>query len=115
MRIALFYGSEDFVLKPLKDAEILAIIDEEQRIVEQYENPAPELGEEVAVQGVIELGASAIIVKDDTLSDSAYKSLKGHVKFMMTDLKDLYQVLDNLDEVKSTAADKLEKMEVKQS
>ena len=45
MRIAVFYGSQDFVLMPLKSADILAIIDEEQKVVEQYENPAPEFGE----------------------------------------------------------------------
>ncbi len=115
MRIALFYGAEDFVLKPLKDADILAIIDEEQRVVEQYENPAPELGEEAAIQGILELGVAAMIVKDDTLSQKAYGELKGHVKFMTTDLNDLYQVLDHLDEIKGTAKDSIEKMEVKAS
>ena len=111
MRIALFYGGEDLSLKPLKDAEILGVIDEEQRVVEQYENPAPELGEEAAIQGLLELGVSAVIVKDDTLSESAYRELKGHVKFMRTELNDLYQVLDHLEEIKGTATDRLEGLE----
>ncbi len=115
MRIALFYGGEDFVLKPLKDAEILAVIDEEQRVVEQYENPAPELGEEAAIQGILELGVGAVIVKENTLSERAYGELRGHVKFMRTDLNDLYQVLDHLEEIKGTASDRVEGMEQRAS
>jgi predicted Fe-Mo cluster-binding NifX family protein len=115
LRIALFYGAEDFVLRPLKDADVLAIIDEEQKVVEQYENPAPKFGEEAAIQGILELGASAVIVRDDTLSENAYKALKGHVKFMVTELKDLYQILDILDELKSNATDEIKEMEVRQS
>ena len=112
MRIAVFYGSQDFVLMPLRSADILAIIDEEQKVVEQYENPAPEFGEEAAVEGILELGASAVIVRDDTLTQSAYKALKGHVKFMPTNMNNLYEILDKLEEVKSGATDVIEKLEV---
>ena len=35
LRIAIFYGGQDFVLQPLDRAEVLGIIDEEQKVVEQ--------------------------------------------------------------------------------
>lgn len=111
LRIAIFYGGQDFALQPLSRAEVLGIIDEEQKVVEQYENPAPEMGSQAAIEGLIELGAKAVIVRDDTLSQSEYKALKGQVKFMPTQLGNLYDVLEHLEEVKLGAKDQLESLE----
>jgi predicted Fe-Mo cluster-binding NifX family protein len=111
LRIAIFYGGQDFALQPLSRAEVLGIIDEEQKVVEQYENPAPEMGSQAVIEGLIELGAKAVIVRDDTLSQSEYKALKGQVKFMPTQLGNLYDVLEHLEEVKQGAKDQLEGLE----
>jgi predicted Fe-Mo cluster-binding NifX family protein len=111
LRIAIFYGGQDFVLQPLAKAEVLGIIDEEQKVVEQYENPAPETGSEAAIEGLVELGAKAIIVKGDTLTAEEYAALKGRVSFMPTQLNGLYDVLEHLEEIKSGARDRLEELE----
>ena len=110
MRIAVFYDSS-YNLKPMPEAEILAVIDEEQKVVEQYENPAPEMGLDAAVDGVLVLGAQALIVGEGTLPKEAYDALKGRVVFMPTKYKDLYQILDNLDEVKGAATETISSME----
>ncbi len=118
LRIAIFYGGQDFVLQPLDRAEVLGIIDEEQKVVEQYENPALEMGSEAALEGILELGAEAIIVKDDTLTADEYKELKEHAKsegkslsFMSTSFSNLYDVLEHLEEVKRGAKDSIDKLE----
>mgnify|MGYP001770718793 FL=1 len=110
MRIAVFYDSS-YHLRPIPEAEILAVIDEEQKVVEQYENPAPEMGLEAAIDGILVLGAQALIVGEGTLPKEAYEALKGKVLFMPTKYKDLYQILDNLDEVKGAATETVSSIE----
>ena len=110
LRIAVFYDSS-YRLRPIQEAEILAVIDEEQKVVEQYENPALEMGLEAAIDGIFVLGAQALIVGEGTLPKEAYEALKGRVLFMPTSYKDLYQILDNLDEVKRAATETVSSME----
>ncbi len=113
MRIAVFYD-QDYKLRPLMEASILGVIDEEQKVIEQYENPALEMGEEAAIEGLRLLGVKAIVVNRDTLSSSAYRALKGSLLFMLTSYTDLYQLIDKLEEVKGSAKSSIEFMEGQQ-
>ncbi|MGC8573048.1 MAG: hypothetical protein C0171_03220 [Caldisphaera sp.] len=107
MRIALVYD-EGQNLKPLDEGEILAIIDEEQEVVEQYENPGFKIGKDVTMDAIIQLGAQAIIVKHGYLDQKSYDLSKGHLAYMLIDqYNTLTEIIENLDDVKSLAVEEL--------
>ncbi|AFZ70448.1 hypothetical protein Calag_0703 [Caldisphaera lagunensis DSM 15908] len=107
MRIALVYDEEQN-LKPLDEGEILAIIDEEQEVVEQYENPGFKIGKDVTMDAILQLGAQAVIVKQGYLDQKSYDLSKGHLSYMLINKYDtLTDIIENLDDVKSKAIDEL--------
>jgi len=98
MRIAVTYD-KDRILRPLDEAEIIGIIDEEKREVEQYENPG--IGSKEATMDVIlQIGADAIIVKPQFLCPGSYYMSYGKLKYIVTNAKTLEDVLNNLEEIK---------------
>ncbi|MEB3692540.1 MAG: hypothetical protein G5Z43_000478 [Caldisphaeraceae archaeon] len=111
MRIALVYDEKQ-VLKPLDEGEILGIIDEERKVVEQYENPGFNKDKESTMNAIIQLGAQAIIVKDDSLDKASYEMSRGHIVYYpISKYNNLYDVIENLNDVKSNPQEKLPYME----
>ncbi len=111
MRIALVYDEKQ-VLKPLDEGEILGIIDEERKVVEQYENPGFNKDKESTMNAIIQLGAQAIIVKDDSLDKASYEISRGHILYYsISKYNNLYDVIENLNDVKSNPQEKLSYME----
>ncbi|MFP3144764.1 MAG: hypothetical protein RXQ93_07110 [Caldisphaera sp.] len=110
MRIALVYD-ETQNLKPLDEGEILAIIDEEQEVVEQYENPGFKVGKDVTMDAIMQLGAQAVIVKHGYLDQKSYGLSKGHLSYMLINqYNTLTEIIENLDDVKAKAIDELNEL-----
>ncbi|EHP70848.1 MAG: hypothetical protein RXS23_02095 [Metallosphaera yellowstonensis] len=107
MRIALTYDKNQN-LKPLEESEIIAIIDEEKREVEQYENPAYGMSKEATMAAILELGPEAIVVKPQFLCPGSYMMSYGQVKYIPTNYSTLKEILDHLEEVKKNIRDDLE-------
>ncbi|PMP91763.1 MAG: hypothetical protein C0171_02100 [Caldisphaera sp.] len=111
MRIALVYD-ENQNLKPLDEGEILAVIDEEQEVVEQYENPGFKVGKEVTMDAVLQLNAQAIIVKNGDLDQKSYDLSKGHLSYMLiSKYQTLQDIIENLDDVKNSTQEKINELE----
>ncbi|AHC50882.1 hypothetical protein SUSAZ_01980 [Sulfolobus acidocaldarius SUSAZ] len=109
MRIAVTYDRE-YNLKPLDEAEIIGIIDEEKKEVEQYENAG--MGSKEATMDII-LNAinpppEAIIVGKQFLCPGSYMMSHGRIKYVPTELKTLNDVLNNLETVKKNMTEELE-------
>ena len=106
MRIAVTYDKE-FNLKPLDEAEIIGIIDEEKREVEQYVNPGVG-SKEMTMDAILSLQPDAIIVGKGFLCPGSYMMSIGRIKYIPTDLKTLNEVLDNLESLKGDMMEDLE-------
>jgi predicted RNase H-like HicB family nuclease len=106
MRIAVTYD-KNYNLKPLDEAEIIGIIDEEKKEVEQYENPG--IGSKEATMDVIlQLNAEAIIVKPQFLCPGSYYMSYGKLKYIPTTVNTLEEVLNNLEEIKKNLKEELD-------
>ncbi|MGC9152504.1 MAG: hypothetical protein ACP5GY_02075 [Vulcanisaeta sp.] len=98
MRIAVTYD-EDFNLRPLDEAEIISIINEETGELEQYENPGIG-GKEVTMSAILSLSPDAIVVGRRFLCPSSYMVPHGKIKYIVTNNKTLQEVLKNLESLK---------------
>ncbi|AAK42754.1 hypothetical protein SULI_02230 [Saccharolobus solfataricus] len=106
MRIALTYDKSQ-ELKPLDQAEIIGIIDEEKREVEQYENPG--IGSKEATMSVIlDLNADAIVVGPKFLCPGSYMMSYGRLRYIPTKYGNLKDVLEHLEEIKKNMKEELE-------
>jgi hypothetical protein len=95
-------------LKPLDEAEIIALIKEDERFVEQYENPAYGMSKEATMHVILQLQPDAIIVKPQFLCPGSYMMSVGQVKYIVTKYNNLMEVLNNLEEVKKDIRDELD-------
>ncbi|AWR98941.1 hypothetical protein [Metallosphaera hakonensis] len=107
MRIALTYD-KDQNLKPLEESEIIAIIDEEKKEVEQYENPAYAMSKEATMAAILELEPEAIVVKNQFLCPGSYMMSYGRLKYIPTTFNTLKEILDHLEEVKKNIREELD-------
>ncbi|QKR00460.1 hypothetical protein GWK48_08815 [Metallosphaera tengchongensis] len=107
MRIALTYD-KDQNLKPLEESEIIAIIDEEKKEVEQYENPAFQMSKEATMAAILELEPEAIIVKNQFLCPGSYMMSYGKLRYIPTQFNTLKEILEHLEEVKKNIREDLE-------
>ncbi len=106
MRIAVTYDKE-YDLRPLDEAEIIGIIDDEKMEVEQYENPGVG-SKEMTMDTILSLEPDAIIVSKGFLCPGSYMMSLGRIKYIPTDLKTLKDVLNRLEELKSNVKEELE-------
>ncbi|MUM65261.1 hypothetical protein D1867_08430 [Acidianus infernus] len=106
MKIAVTYDKEQN-LKPLDEAEIIGVIDEEKKVVEQYENPAYNVSKEATMGIILDLGVDAIIVKNKFLCPGSYMMSYGRLKYIPTEYNTLQEVLNNLEEVKKKIVEEL--------
>ncbi|QIW23477.1 hypothetical protein EWF20_04450 [Sulfolobus sp. S-194] len=106
MRIVVTYDKE-FNLKPLDEAEIIGLIDEEKKEVEQYENPG--IGsKEMTMDAILSLSPDAIVVSKGFLCPGSYMMSYGRIKYIPTELKTLNDVLNHLEELKKNMKEELE-------
>ncbi|MEJ2775630.1 hypothetical protein DDW09_03065 [Sulfolobus sp. SCGC AB-777_L09] len=106
MRIAVTYDKE-FNLKPLDEAEIIGIIDEEKKEVEQYENPGVG-SKEMTMDAILSLSPDAIVVGKQFLCPGSYMMSYGKIKYIPTNYKTLQDVLNNLETLKKSMSDELD-------
>lgn len=110
MKIALVMDNEHN-LTPLDIGEQLAIIDEEKKVVEVYDNPGfgvPHGGKEMTMDAILQLEAEAVVVKKAFLCPGSYGMSQGRIKYIVTDAKNLDEVISNLPKVKENMKDELE-------
>ncbi|BBD72954.1 hypothetical protein HS1genome_1343 [Sulfodiicoccus acidiphilus] len=107
MKIAVVYDKEK-TLKPLDGGEVLAIIDDEKKVVEQYENPGYQMSKEASMEAILDLGAEAIVVKERFLCPGSYAMSVGRLKYIPSKFDRLNEILDHLEELKKSAAEELE-------
>lgn len=106
MRIAVTYDKE-FNLKPLDEAEIIGLIDEEKKEVGQYENPG--IGsKEMTMDAILSLEPDAIIIKKGFLCPGSYMMSYGRIKYIPTNFSTLKEVLENLEDLKKNIKEDLE-------
>ena len=106
MRIAVTYD-RDFNLRPLDEAEIIGIINEEIGGLEQYENPG--IGsKEVTMSAILSLSPDAIVVSRRFLCPGSYMMSYGKIKYIVTNNKTLQEVLKNLESLKKNLRDDLD-------
>ncbi|EZQ06578.1 MULTISPECIES: hypothetical protein [Acidianus] len=106
MKIAVTYNKEQ-QLRPLEEAEIIGIIDDEKKVVEQYENPAYNMSKEATMSVILDIGADAIVVKNQFLCPGSYMMSYGRLKYIQTQYNSLQEVLEHLNELKSAATEEL--------
>jgi len=110
MKIGLVMD-EDHNLTPLDQGPILAIIDEEKKLVETYENPGygvPHGGKEMAMEAMLTLDAEAVVVKKGFLCPGSYSMSYGRLKYLPTDHQKLEELLNDLEKVKKEALEELD-------
>ncbi|MEM3323936.1 MAG: hypothetical protein QW494_05865 [Metallosphaera sp.] len=107
MRIAVTYDKEQ-TLKPLEEAEIIAIIDEEKKEVKQYENPGYGMSKEMTMHAILELEPEAIVVKNQFLCPGSYMMSYGRLKYIPTQYNSLNDVLQHLEEIKKNIREDLD-------
>ncbi len=107
MKIAVVYDKEQN-LKPLDDGEVLAIIDDEKKVVEQYENPGFQMSKEASMDAILSLGAEAVVVREKFLCPGSYAMSVGRLKYIPSKFTRLKEVLDNLEELKKSSSEELE-------
>ncbi|MGC9105122.1 MAG: hypothetical protein ACP5HQ_01675 [Thermoprotei archaeon] len=95
-------------IKPLDEAEIIALIKEYERVVEQYENSAYGISKEATMHVILQLQPDAIIVGPQFLCPGSYMMSVGQVKYIVTEYDNLVDVLNNLEEVKKNVRDELD-------
>lgn len=106
MKIAVTYD-KDYNLKPLDEAEIIGIINEEKKEVEQYENPGVG-SKEMTMDAILSLEPDAIVVGKQFLCPGSYMMSYGRIKYIPTEYKTLNDVLDHIEELKKNMKDELE-------
>lgn len=107
MKIVATYDSSQN-LKPLDEAEIIGVIDDEKKVVEQYENPANGVSKEATMSVILDLGADAIIVKKQFLCPGSYMMSYGRLKYIPTEYNTLSEVLEHLEELKKRITEELD-------
>ncbi|BCU68398.1 hypothetical protein HS7_18350 [Sulfolobales archaeon HS-7] len=110
MKIGLVMDKEK-TITPLDMGENLAVIDEEKKVVEVYENPGfgiPHGGKEMTMDAMLSLGVEAVVVKKGFLCPGSYSMSLGNVKYLPVNFNKLDDVLQNLEEVKKNAIEELE-------
>jgi len=106
MKIVVTYDKE-FNLKPLDEAEIIGLIDEEKKEVEQYENPGVG-SKEMTMDAILSLSPDAIVVNKGFLCPGSYMMSYGRIKYISTQYTNLNDVLNHLEELKKNIKDELE-------
>ncbi|MCY0859706.1 MAG: hypothetical protein OWQ54_04685 [Sulfolobaceae archaeon] len=106
MRIAVTYDNEHN-LKPLDEADIVGIIDEENKVVEQYENEGKG-SKEMTMGLILNLNADAIIVKERFLCPGSYGMSLGRIRYIPVNAQKLEEVLSKLEEIKKGITDELD-------
>ncbi|ARM74949.1 hypothetical protein [Acidianus manzaensis] len=107
MKIVVTYDKSQN-LKPLDEAEIIGVIDEEKKVVEQYENPASGVSKEATMGVILDLGADAIVVKKQFLCPGSYMMSYGRIKYIPTEYNTLSEVLEHLEDLKTKIAEDLD-------
>ncbi|BBG24659.1 hypothetical protein [Sulfuracidifex tepidarius] len=106
MRIAVTYDKEQN-LKPLDQADLIGVIDEEKKEIEQYENEG--LGsKEATMDLILGLDADAIIVKEGFLCPGSYYMSYGRIKYIPSKYSNLKEIQEHFEEIKKSTRDDLE-------
>ncbi|MCY0850836.1 hypothetical protein [Sulfuracidifex metallicus] len=106
MRVAVTYD-KDQNLKPLDEAELIGIIDDEKKEIEQYENEG--IGsKEATMDLILGLDADAIIVKQGFLCPGSYYMSYGRIKYIPAKYSNLKEIQEHYEEIKKLTKEELD-------
>ncbi|MCL6003530.1 MAG: hypothetical protein M1556_07835 [Candidatus Thermoplasmatota archaeon] len=90
---------------PLDLAELISIVDTDEKKISQYENPGFERvpgGKEITMAAILKLQPDAVVVKEGMMCPGSYRMSVGRIKyahFEEDNLDDILPKLDKVDEI----------------
>ena len=107
MKIAVAHSKENNIV-PLDLAEIISIVDTEEKKISQYENPGFErvpAGKEITMAAILKLQPDAVVVKEGMMCPGSYRMSVGRVKYAHFEEDNLDDILPKLDKVDDALSD----------
>ncbi|MCL4333626.1 MAG: hypothetical protein M1290_02120 [Candidatus Thermoplasmatota archaeon] len=107
MKIAVAH-SKDNSLVPLDLAELISIVDTEEKKISQYDNPGYEKvpgGKEITMAAILRLQPDAVVVKEGMMCPGSYRMSVGRVKYAHFEEENLDEILPKLDKVDEFLSD----------
>ncbi|MCL4446911.1 MAG: hypothetical protein M0Z77_00520 [Thermoplasmatales archaeon] len=104
MKIAVAHSKENGLV-PLDLAELISIVDTDEKKISQYENPGFERvpgGKEITMAAILKLQPDAVVVKEGMMCPGSYRMSVGRIKyahFEEDNLDDILPKLDKVDEI----------------
>lgn len=106
MKIAVAHSKENDLV-PLDLAQLISIVDTEEKKISQYENPGFERvpgGKEITMAAILKLQPDAVVVREGMMCPGSYRMSVGRIKYAHFEegsLDDILPKLDRVDEVLS--------------
>ena len=107
MKIAVAHSKENNIV-PLDLAEIISIVDTEEKKISQYDNPGFERvpgGKEITMAAILKLQPDAVVVKEGMMCPGSYRMSVGRVKYAHFEEDNLDDILPKLDKVDDALSD----------
>lgn len=101
MKIAVVHSKEN-ELVPLDLAELISIVDTDEKKISQYQNPGYEKvpgGKEITMAAVLKLQPDAVAVKEGMMCPGSYRMSVGRIKYAQFDEGNLDGILSKVDKV----------------
>lgn len=95
MKVAVTYG-KDRTMKPLDEAEIIGVIDEEKGTISEKENPGFMMSKEMTMHYILGMGVDAIVVRNGFLCPGSYAMSAGRLKYIVADDEKVDSLLNTL-------------------
>ncbi|MEM0133752.1 MAG: hypothetical protein QXU18_00780 [Thermoplasmatales archaeon] len=107
MKIAVAHSKENNLV-PLDLAEVISIVDTNEKKISQYENPGFERvpgGKEITMAAILKLQPDAVVVKEGMMCPGSYRMSVGRIKYAHFEEENLDDILPKLDKVDEVLSD----------
>jgi predicted Fe-Mo cluster-binding NifX family protein len=107
MKIAVAHSKENDLV-PLDLAEVISIVDTEEKKISQYQNPGFERmpgGKEITMAAILKLQPDAVVVKEGMMCPGSYRMSVGRIKYAHFEEGNLDDILPKLDKVNEVLSD----------
>ncbi len=107
MKIAVVHSKENSLV-PLDLAELISIVDTDEKKISQYENPGFERvpgGKEITMAAILKLQPDALVVKEGMMCPGSYRMSVGRIKYAHFEEDNLDEILPKLDKADEFVTD----------
>ncbi len=107
MKIAVAHSKDNGIV-PLDMAELISIVDTEEKKISQYQNPGFERvpgGKEITMAAILKLAPDAVVVKEGMMCPGSYRMSVGRIKYAHFEEESLDDILPKLDKVEEFLSD----------